>query len=238
MEPHAVGDGGLGGGRGRRAREGPCPASGEAVYPAGGGGTGSAPEQPVQVRLEDDGGGRAVDDLPPRTPAGPRRAERSLGLDGGKAFVLELDGDRQEPAERLREALGQTGALPRFSRELQRVTEDDEGHVVLADQLGDGLQVRRGTGADRSERHRQPAFRIGDRDADPGVAEVQAEDPALPRGSGISHPARGAPAGEVRWLRGHPDRHCPSDRLRRRVRASRQRRRLRSWPRFRGERGR
>jgi hypothetical protein len=60
------------------------------------------------------------------------------------------------------------------------LTDDNQGDVVGADEIGDRTQLaRRSPHLDRPERHRDPPVRVADRDADAHVTEVQPEDPSL-----------------------------------------------------------
>jgi hypothetical protein len=130
----------------------------------------------VEPGLQDHRRGRAVDRSAPYSPAHAAVAQNPFGLDRGEALVVKDDGDLQETVERIREALGVVRALAAVTRHLQRVSHDDEHDVVLADELGDRLHVRRRARAHRSERDGETPFVVGDRDTDPRIAEIEAQD--------------------------------------------------------------
>src|SRR4029450_7620458 len=90
-----------------------------------------------------------------------------------------------------------------------RVTDHDERHAVLLDEVRDRPQVRGRTRPDGAERHRHAPGVVRDRHADPRVPEIEPEDPA-----GLSHRPAGAPSAWARPRRGPPGTRPPWGRRR------------------------
>ncbi len=70
----------------------------------------------VQPGLQDDGRRRPVDHLSPLPPGHARLPQPALGLHGGETFVLQLDRDGQDRAERAGERLRLDGGRVRAPR--------------------------------------------------------------------------------------------------------------------------
>ncbi len=103
--------------------------------------------------------------------------EVAVGLGGGEALVPEMDGDGEPGAEVFGEGLGLGGLRTLVAGHVERVADDGLGDVVLAEDAGDGLEVRAAAGAmQREERLRGEAEGVGERDADAAVADVEGGD--------------------------------------------------------------
>ncbi len=103
--------------------------------------------------------------------------EVAVGLGGGEALVPEMDGDGELGAEVFGEGLGLGGLRTLVAGHVERVADDGLGDVVLAEDAGDGLEVRAAAGAmQREERLRGEAEGVGERDADAAVADVEGGD--------------------------------------------------------------
>ena len=124
---------------------------------------------------------RRVDPGAALPAADVRPARAPLRLHGRQTLVLELDRhgriERSASAKRSACSAAAPGS-PRSDRGCPTTTTVD---AVLVDERGHGLELaRRLADVDRADRNRHPSFGIGDRDADPGVAEV--ERPGHPHG--------------------------------------------------------
>ena len=87
-----------------------------------------------------------------------------MGVVGGEALVEEMVGEGGVGfAEGLGEGLGLGGLRAGRSVGVERVADEDGFDVVLADEAGDGLEVRSEGGAvEREERLGGEAERVGD----------------------------------------------------------------------------
>src|SRR3990170_477571 len=130
---------------------------------------------PIQVGLQDDRGGGAVDYPAAAASLGAGLPEDALGLDGRQSLVLKRYRYLEHRTQRLGELLHEASPIPRLAGEHQRMPDDHERYVVLLHQLRDRLDVFGSSRADRAERNGRAPVVVGDRDADPGVAEVQSE---------------------------------------------------------------
>ncbi len=127
--------------------------------------------------LEDEDGGDLVDDA--FAPQGGVSAgvEMAVGFGGGEALVPELDGEVEFGAEVFGEGLGLGRLRALVAGHMERIPDHDEGDGVLAQDAGDGFEVRASTGAmEREERLRGVAQGVGEGEADAAVAHIEGED--------------------------------------------------------------
>src|SRR3954451_11588875 len=140
----------------------------------------------VEPRLQDDLGGGSVDHAPASPAVDAGVPQRALRLDRRQPLVVEGDRDGEDRAERLREVRSVHRAVTPQAIQRDRLTDHDERNVVLTHEVGDGAHLpRRAADLNGAERQREPALRIADRDADPDVADIEAEDAA--GGGAIRH---------------------------------------------------
>jgi hypothetical protein len=145
--------------------------------------------------VEEDGGGDLVDDFGSGAAVGVTgvRAEEGVGVVGGEALVEEVEGEGgvgevglEGGGEGLRFfGLGAEGAVG-----VERVADDDDLDVVLADEAGDGFEVRAevgfGGGAVEGEQGlSDDAEGVGDGDADAAIADVQCESARVGHGFSV-----------------------------------------------------
>ncbi len=131
----------------------------------------------VEPGLQDEDGGDLVDDA----LAADRRVagivEVAMRLGGGEALVPKMHGDTELRPEVIGEGLGLGSLRTLVAGHVERVADDGLGDVVLAEDAGDGLEVRAAAGAmEGEERLRGEAERVGERDADAAVANVEGGD--------------------------------------------------------------
>ena len=135
----------------------------------------------IQVRLQDDRGGRSVDHLASTTARDPGVPQGPFGLDGGEPFVVELNGHGQHRAQGVGEGLGLLGSRTSRTRKRTWVAHHDRRGVVVGNERGHRFQLARWLpDVDRADRHRHAAGGIGDRDTDASVPQIEPED--APRG--------------------------------------------------------
>src|SRR5262245_2656162 len=166
----------------------------------------------IELILEDDRRRLAIDSGPPGLPLGagrwaPRpspfhRADALFGTMAGQSFITIPDGsdpglqDRVDPLPRA----GRLTPLP--ARHVDGQADDDLAHLVLVDEAPERGRVAGGIGGALERRERlRAAVGIGERDADPPIAHIQAEDPghgaaepASPDADGLAEPAGRAEA--------------------------------------------
>src|SRR5688500_9088316 len=131
----------------------------------------------VQPRLEDHGGGGGVDHAASPPPTGSRGGERPLRLYGRQSLVLQLDGNLHDSRERVHERVRVPGPSSVLAPEGEREPDHDQRRLSLPYQLGDRQQLTwRSPDVHGADRHRDLPFGIGDRDPDPGVAQIEPED--------------------------------------------------------------
>jgi hypothetical protein len=156
----------------------------------------------VEERLQDENGGNLVDDSLALATCGVSACvEMAVGLGGREALVPKMHGEAELGAEVFGEGLGFGGLRTLVAGHVKRIADDCFCYVVLAQDTGDGLQVRAAGGAVQGEqRLRGVAQRVGDGDADAPVAYVEGDD-AADQGAGLVF--RGIGFSGVRvWPRG------------------------------------
>ena len=131
----------------------------------------------VEVALEQDAGGFAVDLAALLAGVLAGFLQLAAGLDGGEAFVDQLDGDRRGLAERGGEGLHLGRRRRRWSRPCGAADREDEVHLVLLGDVNDFAgELGVGLGGQKGQRSRKRAGRVAQREADAGAAVVDGED--------------------------------------------------------------
>jgi hypothetical protein len=103
--------------------------------------------------------------------------EMAVGLGGGEALVPEVDGEGELGAEVGGEGLGLGGLGALVAGHVEGIADDGLGDLVLAEETGDGLEVRAAAGAVEGEDGlRGEAEGVGEGDADAAVADVETND--------------------------------------------------------------
>ena len=110
-------------------------------------------------------------------PADVAFEERALGLDGRQSLVPKNDRTADLGAKALRERLRVLRALTGDSRHQERVSDDDDGNLVFANEIDQGVQVA----ANRPARQAPhwltgDAERIGQSQSDAHGAEIYGEN--------------------------------------------------------------
>ncbi len=143
--------------------------------------------------FQDESGGGLIDDLPAVETAGAsRRAwgiagtiEQSMGVVGREAFVEELDGEAGMGlvggrGEGLGEGLGFGGLRARRSVHVQGIADENDLNLVPADEACYRFQVgAKGGAMQGEERLRGESERIGDRETDATVTDVERESAGI-----------------------------------------------------------
>ncbi len=101
----------------------------------------------------------------------------AVSLGGGEALVPEVDGQCEGIAEGFREGLGTGGLGADVSGQIEGVTDNDLGAAEFAEEAAEGSEVLPLVlPNEREDRLRREAQFIGDGDADPARAKIEAED--------------------------------------------------------------
>jgi len=128
---------------------------------------------PVEPRLEDDRGRRAVDPLAGRTLVDALLAEPALGLARREPLVVKLDGEPRPLAELLSEAPGTPRGRSLLAAERARQADHEKLDVLGGCQRGQGVHGPAGIPAvQMGPRVRQEAKLVRYSDTDAHLADI------------------------------------------------------------------
>jgi hypothetical protein len=89
----------------------------------------------IHPTLQNQNGGEAIHDLAATFDGHLRIPENAVGLGRGKAFVAQMDGQLEFLVKLFGEELHFVGLYSLGAAHTQRISHDDFGHVVFADDL-------------------------------------------------------------------------------------------------------
>ena len=144
----------------------------------------------VQIGLEQDDGGEAVDGAAGLGEGAGGAAEDTVGLHGGEALVPELDREAGVAAEGSAPAADVDGLSALIAAEVAGEAEQPEADVVLAGEGGQGVQVSVAVLAlQGGQTLGGEAQGIAEGEPNAALADVEGEDAARGGGGG-GHEAR------------------------------------------------
>lgn len=139
--------------------------------------TGDGIGDTVEMILQDDLGGNAVDMFPGLTSFVPCLAQSLQGLARRQPFIGEGDGKMEPVAQSPAEALAARGQRMRRPIQRERATDDQSDRLPFRDQRRYGRKSF-GIGSlfNNGQRMGLSKFQFADGDTDPPFAEIEGED--------------------------------------------------------------